>query len=36
MAAEVSYDGTVPEFPLVQQGYAGSVRIAIPHVYTTF
>ncbi|KAJ5446747.1 hypothetical protein N7445_001568 [Penicillium cf. griseofulvum] len=36
MAVEAAYDGTGPELPLVQQAYAGSVRIAIPHVYTTF
>lgn len=36
MAAEAAYDGTSPDLPPRQRGYAGSVRISIPHVYTTF
>jgi hypothetical protein len=36
MAAEAAYDGRDTELPLRDRGYEGSVRIAIPHVYTTF
>jgi hypothetical protein len=36
MAAEAAYDGRNMDLPLLHQGYAGSVRISIPHVYTTF
>lgn len=37
MAAQAAYDGTAsPHLPLLYQGFAGSVRISIPHVYTTF
>ncbi|OKP08312.1 hypothetical protein PENSUB_5679 [Penicillium subrubescens] len=36
MAAEAAYDGRHMNRPLRDHGYAGSVRIAIPHVYTTF
>lgn len=38
MAAEADYDGIVKDEvpPLGYRDYPGSVRIAIPHVYTTF
>lgn len=36
MAAEAAYDGRNMDLPLRYRGYAGCVRIAIPHVYTTF
>lgn len=38
MAAEADYDGTVTDDvpPFGYRDYPGSVRIAIPHVYTTF
>lgn len=36
MAAEAAYDGRNMDLPLRYRGYAGSVRISIPHVYTTF
>lgn len=37
MAAQAAYYGTTdPTLPLPHQDFAGSVRIYIPHVYTTF
>ncbi|KAF3392549.1 hypothetical protein F1880_008719 [Penicillium rolfsii] len=36
MAAEAAFDGRNIDRPLRDRGYAGSVRISIPHVYTTF
>lgn len=37
MAAQAAYNGTTsPDLPPLHQDFAGSVRISIPHVYTTF
>ncbi|KAJ5400882.1 hypothetical protein N7465_011371 [Penicillium sp. CMV-2018d] len=37
MAAQAAYGGTTsPNIPLRHQGFDGSVRVSIPHVYTTF
>ncbi|CAG8888614.1 unnamed protein product [Penicillium egyptiacum] len=36
IASEAAYDGKGPEPPIELADYAGSVRVAIPHVYTTF
>lgn len=37
MAAQASYNGTTsPDLPPLHHDFAGSVRISIPHVYTTF
>ncbi|KAJ6125356.1 hypothetical protein N7471_012673 [Penicillium samsonianum] len=37
MAAQASYDGTTdPTLPLPHHDFAGSVRIYMKHVYTTF